>query len=77
MPTLEDICYAVSTELGRPELVEDYAGADYTPTPTLLRMVKTAHRYLDRFVEQPNEKREVAILVSQGQYMARLPETLQ
>lgn len=77
MPTLEDVCYAVSTELGRPELVVDYAGEDYTPTPTLLRMVKTAHRYLDRFVEQPNEKREVAIAVSQGQYMARLPETLQ
>jgi len=77
MATLSDIAYAVATELGRPELVVDYANGDYTPTSTLLRLINAAQRHLDRFVEQPDEKRQVAIALSEGQYIARVPDTLQ
>lgn len=55
MATLIQISENVARELGRPELVTDFNGGDYTPTATFLRIIKSAHALLDDRGERRDE----------------------
>lgn len=77
MSTLVQIAQAVSTELGRPELVVSWATADYTPTPTLLRMINAAQTRLTDMIDAPFERLRAEIAVAQGDYLITLPQIWQ
>lgn len=61
MQTLLDVSEQAARELARPELVVDFNGGDFTPTPTFLRVINAAHRHLDR--RHSHESRSVAARV--------------
>lgn len=76
MPTCEELAQTVADELGRPELVTDWNGGDYTPTEMFLRLINRAHRELDRQHKHdaPFELRQVAL--AQGAYTVPVPAGL-
>lgn len=77
MATLQDISRQVSSELARPELVADFANADYTPTATFLRIINAAGRRLERMVDYVPEFRRISKEIVAGQYFVNLPKQLQ
>lgn len=77
MATLVQIAFAVADELGRPELVTNFNGADYTPTATLLRMINAAQERLDNLVDHPAEELRADLSVVEGDYLVTLPTFLQ
>lgn len=77
MADLVTISQQVATELGRPELVTDFAAADYTPTATFLRIINAANKRLERMVDYDAEFRRIEIPVESGDYFLNLPKEVQ
>lgn len=76
MNTCVDISEQVASELARPELVVDYNGEDFTPTPTFLRIMNAAHQHLDRRFSHENRSEVTRLPLAQGQWWLDLPAGL-
>jgi len=74
---LVELAQAVADELGRPELVVNYATADYTPTTRFLRIINAAGRRLDRRVDYNAEYRRWQGNLVAGQYLLDIPKEIQ
>jgi hypothetical protein len=74
MSTCVQISEAVADELGRPELVVDWNGADYTPTARFLRMINRAHRDLDRMYKHDFPMEVFDLALAQGEWKLALPD---
>lgn len=72
--TLVEIAENIADDLGRPELVIDFAGEDFTPTEAFRRSINRAHKYLDRLhrLSEPKAHRDIAL--AQGAYQLPVPE---
>lgn len=73
MNTLLDISEMTARELGRPELVADYNGGNFTPTPTFLRSINAAHQHLDRRYSHQDREVVSPISIAQGDWKHSLP----
>lgn len=76
MANLVEISEQVASELGRPELVTNYATGDYTPTAMFLRIINAAVKRLERLVDYHAEFRMVPVDVESGQYFVNIPKEL-
>lgn len=76
MSTLVEISEHVAEELGRPELVADWNGGDYTPTNKFRRIINRAHRRLDRAYSVPRELSEYTEAVTAGDYTLDAPDEM-
>ncbi len=76
MSTCIEISEAVATELGRPELVEDYNGGAHTPNATLLRCMNSAHRRLDRSFQREREEQVYPTALAAGAWSLNEPDGL-
>jgi hypothetical protein len=75
--TLVQVAFAVANELGRPELVTNFATADYTPTAMLLRLINAAQDRLDSLIDHPAEELRANVAVVQGDYLVTVPSNFQ
>jgi hypothetical protein len=74
--TLLGMSQKVAQSLARPDLVVDYAGADFTPKSDFLEMINDAHRHLDRLHVYDHRMSKTKLAIAQGQYQQALPERL-
>jgi hypothetical protein len=76
MSTLVEISHQAADELGRPELVADFAGGDYTPTTKFLRIINDAHRHLDRRQWHDNLEQTRRVALAAGEWSIAAPSDL-
>lgn len=76
MSTCVEVAEFVSRESGRPELVTDFRGGDFTPTTTCLNLIDKAHKYLDRRFSHENREISARFPIGAGDYVLTLPAGL-
>jgi hypothetical protein len=77
MANLVTIAEQVASELGRPELVVNYASGDYTPTAKFRRIINAANKRLERMVDYEAEFRRIEVEIESGDYFVTLPKEIQ